>query len=136
MSISCGIRTKVSENGSVRADTEAVVRTERNRDHRSRSVPGPHTYADQLFAKAQYRVCDGILKREKQSDDFRQARKFEVQVWKQAFLGKRYFVDTVGKNKKRIEEYIKNQVQQDQIADQMSLKEFVDPFTGSKNTKA
>lgn len=40
------------------------------------------------------------------------------------------------KNKKRIEEYIKNQLQQDQIADQMSLKEFVDPFTGSKNTKA
>ena len=31
---------------------------------------------------------------------------------------------------------IKNQLQQDQIADQLSLKEFVDPFTGSKNTKA
>lgn len=34
------------------------------------------------------------------------------------------------------QEYIKNQLQQDQIADQLSLKEFVDPFTGSKNTKA
>ena len=45
-------------------------------------------------------------------------------------------MDTVGKNKKRIEEYIKNQLQQDEIADQMSLKEFVDPFTGGKNTKA
>ena len=45
-------------------------------------------------------------------------------------------MDTVGKNKKRIEEYIRKQLQQDQIADQMSLKEFVDPFTGSKNTKA
>ena len=52
------------------------------------------------------------------------------------FWARGYFVDTVGKNKKRIEEYIKNQLQQDQIADQMSLKEFVDPFTGSKNTKA
>ena len=52
------------------------------------------------------------------------------------FWSRGYFVDTVGKNKKRIEEYIKNQLQQDQIADQMSLKEFVDPFTGSKNTKA
>ena len=47
-----------------------------------------------------------------------------------------YFVDTVGKNKKKIQEYIKNQLQQDQIADQLSLKEFVDPFTGSKETKA
>ena len=34
------------------------------------------------------------------------------------------------------QEYIKNQLQQDQIADQLSLKEFVDPFTGSKETKA
>ena len=32
--------------------------------------------------------------------------------------------------------YIKNQLQQDQIADQLSFKEFVDPFTGSKETKA
>ena len=44
-------------------------------------------------------------------------------------------MDTVGKNKKKIQEYIKNQLQQDQIADQLSLKEFVDPFTGSKETK-
>ena len=34
------------------------------------------------------------------------------------------------------QEYIKNQLQQDQIADQLSLKEFVNPFTGSKETKA
>ena len=43
---------------------------------------------------------------------------------------------TVGKNKKKIQEYIKNQLQQDQITDQLSLKEFTDPFTGSKGTKA
>ena len=52
------------------------------------------------------------------------------------FWDRGYFVDTVGKNKKKIQEYIKNQLQQDQIADQLSLKEFVDPFTGSKETKA
>ena len=45
-------------------------------------------------------------------------------------------MDTVGKNKKKIQEYIRNQLQQDQITDQLSLKEFVDPFTGSKETKA
>ena len=45
-------------------------------------------------------------------------------------------MDTVGRNKKQIQEYIKRQHEEDQIADQMSLKEFVDPFTGSKNTKA
>ncbi len=47
-----------------------------------------------------------------------------------------YYVDTVGRNKKAIEEYIKNQLQEDIMADQISLKEYIDPFTGGKNTKA
>ena len=41
-----------------------------------------------------------------------------------------YYVDTVGKNTKMIQEYIKNQLQEDIANDQLSLKEFVDPFTG------
>ena len=52
------------------------------------------------------------------------------------FWARGYFVDTVGRNKKQIQEYIKQQLETDQIADQMSIKEFIDPFTGSKNTKA
>ena len=47
-----------------------------------------------------------------------------------------YYADTVGRNKKQIQEYIRNQLQEDQIADQISIKEFVDPFTGSVNKKA
>ncbi len=46
-----------------------------------------------------------------------------------------YYVDTVGRNKKQIANYIRNQLEQDQIMEQMSLKEFIDPFTGSKNSK-
>ena len=49
------------------------------------------------------------------------------------FWARGYFVDTVGRNKKQIQEYIKNQLQEDQIADQMSIKEYVDPFTGREN---
>ena len=41
-----------------------------------------------------------------------------------------YYVDTVGKNAKKIEEYIRNQLQEDLEYDQMSLKEYIDPFTG------
>lgn len=44
-----------------------------------------------------------------------------------------YFVDTVGKNKKRMEEYIRTQLQEDIAEDQISLKEYIDPFTGNKN---
>ncbi len=43
-----------------------------------------------------------------------------------------FYVDTVGKNKKAIEEYIRNQEQEDMIADQISIKEYMDPFKGSK----
>lgn len=43
-----------------------------------------------------------------------------------------YYVDTVEKNKKVIEEYIRNQIYEDKMYDQMSMKEFVDPFTGEK----
>ena len=45
-----------------------------------------------------------------------------------------YYVDTVGRNKKAIEEYIRNQLAEDIANDQISLKEYMDPFTGSKNT--
>ena len=41
-----------------------------------------------------------------------------------------YYVDTVGRNKKAIAEYIRNQLQQDYEEEQLTLKEYVDPFTG------
>ena len=41
-----------------------------------------------------------------------------------------YYVSTVGRNKKTIQEYIQNQLQEDYSDDQMSIKEYVDPFTG------
>lgn len=44
-----------------------------------------------------------------------------------------YYVDTVGRNKKVIEKYIQNQFEEDFANDQISLKEYVDPFTGNKN---
>lgn len=46
-----------------------------------------------------------------------------------------YYVDTVGKNKKKIEEYIRNQLAEDRTADQISLKEYIDPFTGENNKR-
>jgi len=44
-----------------------------------------------------------------------------------------YYVDTVGRNEKVIREYIKNQTEEDCMADQLTFKEYIDPFTGSKN---
>ena len=44
-----------------------------------------------------------------------------------------YYVDTVGKNEKMIAEYIRTQMQEDEMMDQITMKEFADPFTGRKN---
>ena len=43
-----------------------------------------------------------------------------------------YYVDTVGKNTKKIKEYIRTQLQEDIVNDQISMKEYIDPFTGKK----
>ena len=46
-----------------------------------------------------------------------------------------YYVDTVGKNKNKIAEYIKHQLEEDRIFDQISMAEYIDPFTGEKRKK-
>lgn len=46
-----------------------------------------------------------------------------------------YYVSTVGRNKKQIEEYIRKQLQEDIMEDQLSFKEFIDPFTGEQVQK-
>ena len=49
-----------------------------------------------------------------------------------SFWCRGYYVDTAGKNAKKIAKYIQNQLKEDQIHDQMTLKEYDNPFTGSK----
>ena len=46
-----------------------------------------------------------------------------------------YYVDTVGRNKKVIEEYIRNQLEEDKNYEQLTMKELVDPFTGDSVKK-
>ena len=43
-----------------------------------------------------------------------------------------YYVDTVGKNTKAITEYIRNQLKEDKLEEQLSIKDYIDPFTGKK----
>lgn len=43
-----------------------------------------------------------------------------------------YYVDTVGKNKKAIQEYIRKQLQEDLNYEQLTMREVIDPFTGEQ----
>jgi putative transposase len=47
-----------------------------------------------------------------------------------SFWCRGYYVDTVGKNKEKIAEYIRTQLREDQVSDQISMKEYLDPFKG------
>ena len=47
-----------------------------------------------------------------------------------------YYVDTAGKNDKKIKEYIQNQLYEDKIHDQISIKEYIDPFTGESGKES
>jgi len=49
-----------------------------------------------------------------------------------SFWCRGYYADTEGKNEKAIREYIKNQLEEDYIKDQISIKEYIDPFAGEK----
>ena len=51
------------------------------------------------------------------------------------FWRKGYYVDTAGRNEKKITEYVRNQLQVDQLTDQMGLREYFDPFTGEPDNK-
>ena len=44
-----------------------------------------------------------------------------------------YYIDTVGRNKERIAQYIREQLQEDIANDQLTLKEYIDPFEERTN---
>ena len=75
----------------------------------------------------------GYLKRKSSLMIFDKHANLKYKYGSRHFWCRGYFVDTVGKNKKRIEEYIRTQLQEDIAEDQISLKEYIDPFTGNKN---
>ena len=74
----------------------------------------------------------GYLKGKSTSMIFERHANLKYKYGQRKFWCRGYYVDTVGKNKKVIEEYIRNQIYEDKMYDQMSMKEFVDPFTGEK----
>ena len=52
------------------------------------------------------------------------------------FWCKGYYVDTVGRNEKKKAEYVRNQLQENQLTDQIGLREYFDPFTGEPDKKS
>ena len=78
----------------------------------------------------------GFLKDKSSLMIFDRYANLKYKYGQRSFWCRGYFVDTVGKNETAIRNYIRNQLEEDYAKDQISLKEYTDPFTGSKNKKA
>ncbi len=79
-----------------------------------------------------YAVADimGYLKGKSSLMIFDRHANLKYKYGNRHFWCRGYYVDTVGRNEKKIEEYVRNQLQEDQITDQIGLQEYFDPFTG------
>jgi len=74
----------------------------------------------------------GYLKGKSSLMIFDRHANLEYKYGNRHFWCRGYYVDTVGKNTKKIEEYIRNQIQEDLTHDQITLKEYIDPLTGEQ----
>lgn len=72
----------------------------------------------------------GILKGKSSLMIFDRFAQLKYKYGNRHFWARGYYVDTVGRNKTAIAKYIQNQLEEDKMMDQMSLKEYIDPFTG------
>ena len=84
-----------------------------------------------------YSVSDtmGYLKEKSSLMIFDRHANLKYKYGNRHFWCRGYYVDTVGRNEKVIQEYVRNQLQEDIAADQIGLKEFTDPFTGEPVAK-
>ena len=73
----------------------------------------------------------GILKGKSALMIFDRFANLKYKYGNRHFRCRGYFVDTVGRNKTAIQKYIQEQVDEDQMVEQMSMKEYIDPFMGT-----
>jgi putative transposase len=94
-------------------------------------MPGSYSYVGGDTAKDErVRVC-WISERKSSQIIFERWANARFKYRSRSFWCRGYYVDTVGKNTKKITEYIQNQLKEDQVAEQLEL-EMEDPFTGTK----
>ena len=72
----------------------------------------------------------GYLKRKSSLMIFEKYANMKYKYGNRHFWCRGYYVSTVGRNRKAIEQYIRNQIQEDNVDEQLSIQEYIDPFTG------
>lgn len=119
----------------LRKDIVEIIKILLNRKSDVRIIEGeacPDHIHMLLEIPPKYAVADimGYLKSRSTLMIFDRHANLNYKYGSRHFWAKGYFCDTVGKNEKVIREYIQTQLQEDKLYNQMSMKEFIDPFTG------
>ena len=109
------------------------MRRKESRNNRSRSLPGSYAYVGSIPPYLSIAQFVGFLKGKSSLMIFDRHANLKYKYGNRPFWCRGYYADTVGKNEKIIAEYIKNQLQENYMNDQITLKEYIDPFTGKKN---
>ncbi len=99
-----------------------LIEAEACKDHIHMLVSIPPKYSVAQFM--------GYLKGKSSLMIFEKYANLKYKYGNRHFWCRGYYVSTVGKNRKMIEQYIRNQLQEDYSEDQLTIKEYVDPFTG------
>lgn len=143
MSIPCCVRTQISQTSNISRDKSRYrIYTQEVGEQKGVEIIGANACPDHIHMlisiPPKYSVSQimGYLKGKSSLMIFDRHANLKYKYGNRHFWARGYYVDTVGRNKKQIQEYIKKQLQEDQLADHMSIKEYIDPFTGSKQTKA
>ena len=142
LQISFSIYTKIQKNANIRTDKKdigvilrrlceqkgiEIIEAEICPDHIHMLVSIPPKYSVSSIM--------GYLKGKSSLMIFDRHANLKYRYGNRHFWCKGYYVDTVGKNKKAIEEYIRKQLQEEIETDQISIKEYVNPFEKEQKEK-
>lgn len=101
---------------------EEIIEAEACKDHIHMLVSIPPKYSVSQIM--------GYLKGKSSLMIYEKYANMQYKYGNRHFWCRGYYVSTVGRNRRAIEQYIRNQLQEDYTDDQMSIKEYIDPFTG------
>ena len=125
--------------GKLKADIGKILRTLCERKgvtiHEAEACPDHIHMLVSITPKISVADFMGYLKGKSSLMIFDRYANLKYRYGNRKFWCRGYYVDTVGRNKKAIEEYIRNQLKEDKEYEQLTMSEVVDPFTGEQYGK-
>ena len=131
LQIPYSVCTEISKKGVLRREAtrdrrniEDAVQLEKDKDSRSRGVPGPCAHAGGTPPKVAVSSFMGYLKGKSSLLIYEKYPELKYKYRNREFWCRGYYVDTAGKNAKKIQDYIKQQLDEDKAGEQLTMGDF------------